>query len=100
MNFLNPNELNYYFGKLLPSEAETVLTKRGKADGLFLLRDKRNSVGSYVLSICFENSIKHYAIIRQDNQNVKIEGGKEYKGPIELINDFIKNENSENLCCI
>ena len=96
MQFLNPNEVKYYFGRLLPSEAEIILTRAGKADGLFLLRDKRNSIGSYALSVCFEMSIKHFAIIRQDDERVKIEGGNSFYGPIEVINNFINNADNHS----
>jgi hypothetical protein len=97
MQFQNPNEVDYYFGRLLRSEAEIILTRAGKTDGLFLLREKTNSIGSYALSICFENSIKHYAIVKQDDKTFKIEddkiSGKPYISPIELI------EKENNLCC-
>ena len=96
MQYLNPNKEPYYFGRLLPLEAEKILIKAGKTDGLFLLRDKWNTIGSYALSICFKDKITHYAIERQVNQTVKIAGSNEFIGPVELINFFV-NDTTQNV---
>ena len=98
MQYLDPRKENYFYGRLLRSEAETILTRAGKINGLFLLREKINSIGSYVLSICFEDNIEHYEIQRLENQNLKIEKGSEFIGPIELINFFASNNKNLGLC--
>lgn len=83
----NPVYFPYFYGRLLREEAEKILMNRGCQDGLFLLRELIQEVGSYALSICFQREVHHYRIDRQDDDegSVKIDKGRSFLGPVELI---------------
>lgn len=85
MTYTSPNHVSYFYGRLLRDESNTILLKRGCKNGLFLLRERLEETGSYTLSICFENEIHHYKIDRQDDGTVKIDKGRKFIGPIELV---------------
>ena len=98
MQIISPNVTEYYFGRILRTEAESILNNSGLKNGLFLLRDSMIQIGSFALSLCFENSIYHYKIDRLANENVKIDKGKEFIGPIEMINFFKTTNDNTGLC--
>ena len=85
-SYENPINALYFYGRLLREEAEKILKNRGAKNGLFLLRESVQEAGSYALSICYNNEVRHYKIDRQDQDgSVKIEKGRKFNGPIELI---------------
>lgn len=83
----NPAYVSYFYGRLLREESEKILNHRGCHDGLFLLRELVQEIGSYALSICYQKDVHHYRIDRQedDESTVKIDQGRNFIGPIELI---------------
>lgn len=85
MSYTSPNHVPYFYGRLLRDESNLILQKRGCKNGLFLMRERLEETGSYTLSICFENEIHHYKIDRQDDGTVKIDKGRKFVGPIELV---------------
>ena len=88
-NYTPPHCEPYFFGRLLRDESEKILNSRGCADGLFLLRERLQEIGNYVLSICYRNVIKHYKINRQIDSTVRIDKdanmSEKFIGPIELV---------------
>lgn len=81
----NPAYVTYFYGRLLREESEKILKSRGCRNGLFLLRELVQEVGSYALSVCFNNDVHHYKIDRQEDGTVKIAKGRTFIGPIELV---------------
>ena len=81
----NPTYVTYFYGRLLREESEKILKSRGCRNGLFLLRELVQEVGSYALSVCFNNDVHHYKIDRQEDGTVKIAKGRTFIGPIELV---------------
>lgn len=81
----NPTYVAYFYGRLLREESEKILKNRGCRNGLFLLRELVQEVGSYALSICYQNEVHHYKIDRQEDGTVKIAKGRKFIGPIELV---------------
>lgn len=84
-NYTPPTLVPYYFGRLLREESNRVLEKQGAAEGLFLLRELVIECGSYALSICSGGVCHHYKIERCDDGFVKIEKGRKFIGPVELV---------------
>jgi hypothetical protein len=84
-NYIPPTYVSYFYGRLLREESTRILENRGCKNGLFLLRELVAEVGSYALSICNEKVVHHYRIERQPDGSVKIDKGKPFIGPIELI---------------
>lgn len=81
----SPAYVSYFYGRLLRDEAEKILRNRGCKNGLFLLRELVQEAGSYAMSICYKGEIHHYKIVRQEDGLVKIDKGRKFIGPIELI---------------
>ncbi|KXJ04914.1 Tyrosine-protein kinase SYK, partial [Exaiptasia diaphana] len=75
----------WFHGSISRQEAEELLLKAGKTDGLFLVRESVTQVGSFALSMCFNNRIIHYHAQRQPDGFVAIEDGPKFPGPVELV---------------
>ncbi|CAL8092533.1 unnamed protein product [Calicophoron daubneyi] len=78
-----PNSVGFFHGKITREQAEEVLVAHGATEGLFLLRE---SVGrNFVISICHLNRVHHYNVERQLDGWYKIQTGRRFLGPVELI---------------
>jgi SH2 domain len=44
--------VNYFYGRISRDEAESILSREGCKEGLFLLRENVSCAGNYALSIC------------------------------------------------
>jgi hypothetical protein len=84
-DYIAPLYCSFYYGRLLREESNKILEKRGRKNGLFLLRELVAEAGSYALSLCHEGIIHHYRIDRQTDGTVKIDKGRKFIGPVELI---------------
>lgn len=84
-SYTSPTLVPYFYGRLLREESNRVLEKQGAREGLFLLRELVIECGSYALSICSGGSCHHYKIERCDDGYVKIEKGRKFIGPVELV---------------
>ncbi|XP_020610474.1 tyrosine-protein kinase SYK-like isoform X1 [Orbicella faveolata] len=76
---------HWFHGRISRIEAEELLARNGKSNGLFLLRESTASAGSYALSMCHNGKIIHYHIQRHADGMVAIEDGKKFPGPVELV---------------
>ena len=61
------------------------VTQGGMTSGLYLLRQSRNNLGGYALSVAFKQAFYHYTIERQPNDKFAIVGGKSFRDPIGVI---------------
>jgi len=84
-NYTSPTLVPYFYGRLLREESSKVLEKQGAREGLFLLRELVIECGSYALSICSGGVCHHYKIERCEDGYVKIEKGRKFIGPVELV---------------
>ena len=84
-NYISPTSVSYYYGRLLREEANKILENHKLKNGMFLLRELVAECGSYALSICFDRNVHHYKIDRQNDGTVKIDKGRNFLGPVELI---------------
>ena len=48
---------HWFHGRISRQDAEELLVRAGKRDGLYLLRESTASAGSYALSMCHNNKI-------------------------------------------
>ncbi|KGL74123.1 Tyrosine-protein kinase SYK [Tinamus guttatus] len=68
-NPANPaNHLPYFFGNITREEAEEYLMQGGVSDGLFLLRQSRNYLGGFALSLAHGRKVHHYTIEREHSE--------------------------------
>ncbi|KFO91123.1 Tyrosine-protein kinase SYK [Buceros rhinoceros silvestris] len=85
-NMTNPaNHLPYFFGNITREEAEEYLMQGGVTDGLYLLRQSRNYLGGFALSLAHGRKVHHYTIERELSGSYAIAGGKETDGLICLL---------------
>jgi hypothetical protein len=85
MTFIPPSAVSYFYGRLLRDECIRILNRKGCENGMFLLRERLEDIGSYTLSICSDGEVYHYKLDRQDDSTVQIDGGRKFNGPVELI---------------
>ncbi|NWS28857.1 KSYK kinase, partial [Polioptila caerulea] len=82
----NPaNHLPYFFGNITREDAEEYLMQGGASDGLYLLRQSRNYLGGFALSLAHGRKVHHYTIERELSGSYAIAGGKSHASPAELI---------------
>ncbi|XP_059690051.1 tyrosine-protein kinase SYK isoform X3 [Gavia stellata] len=95
----NPaNHLPYFFGNITREEAEEYLMQGGVSDGLYLLRQSRNYLGGFALSLAHGRKVHHYTIERELSGSYAIAGGKSHASPAELIN--YHSEEADGLICL
>ncbi|KFO14569.1 Tyrosine-protein kinase SYK [Balearica regulorum gibbericeps] len=93
----NPaNHLPYFFGNITREEAEEYLMQGGVSDGLYLLRQSRNYLGGFALSLAHGRKVHHYSIEKELSGSYAIAGGKSHAA--ELIN--YHSEEADGLICL
>ncbi|XP_072172858.1 tyrosine-protein kinase SYK-like [Diadema setosum] len=88
----DPLSRRFYHGRITREEAEARLRSAGCTQGMFLLRESLGREGNYALSLCYEDDVYHYSIERQYDGTVAIKDGKNFAGPIELVENHMHNE--------
>ncbi|NWV66819.1 KSYK kinase, partial [Malurus elegans] len=95
----NPaNHLPYFFGNITREDAEEYLMQGGASDGLYLLRQSRNYLGGFALSLAHGRKVHHYTIERELSGSYAIAGGKSHASPAELIK--YHSEEADGLICL
>ncbi|XP_043402689.1 tyrosine-protein kinase SYK isoform X2 [Chelonia mydas] len=92
------NHLPYFFGNITREEAEDYLMQGGLSDGLYLLRQSRNFLGGFALSLAHGRKVHHYTIERELSGFYAIAGGKSHMSPAELIN--YHSDEADGLVCL
>ncbi|XP_032069203.1 tyrosine-protein kinase SYK isoform X1 [Thamnophis elegans] len=92
------SHLSYFFGNITREEAEDYLLQGGLNNGLYLLRQSRNYLGGFALSLANNGKVYHYTIEREINGTYAITGGKSHRSPVELI-DYHSDE-IDGLVCL
>uniref|UniRef100_A0A3Q0RZ82 Tyrosine-protein kinase n=1 Tax=Amphilophus citrinellus TaxID=61819 RepID=A0A3Q0RZ82_AMPCI len=94
----NVNSLPFFYGNITREEAEDYLRQTGLSNGLYLLRQSRNYLGGFALSVSHTGRCYHYTIERQPNDTYAIAGGKSYRSPVDVI-DYHSQE-TDGLVCL
>ncbi|CAN9504718.1 unnamed protein product [Ophioblennius macclurei] len=92
------NTLPFFYGNITREEAESYLKKAGMESGVYLLRQSRNYLGGFALSVSNLGRCYHYTIERQPNEMYAIAGGKSHRNPVDVI-DFHSQE-TDGLVCL
>uniref|UniRef100_F6VLR6 Tyrosine-protein kinase n=1 Tax=Monodelphis domestica TaxID=13616 RepID=F6VLR6_MONDO len=92
------NHLPFFFGNITREEAEDYLVQGGMGDGLYLLRQSRNYLGGFALSVAFGRKAHHYTIERELNGTYAITGGRTHVSPAELC--IYHSQESDGLVCL
>ncbi|XP_061443933.1 tyrosine-protein kinase SYK-like [Rhineura floridana] len=90
--------LSYFFGNITREEAEDYLMQGGLSDGLYLLRQSRNYLGVFALSLVHDSKVYHYIIEREKSGTYAITGGKSHQSPVELIH--YHSDEVDGLVCL
>ncbi|XP_076140501.1 tyrosine-protein kinase SYK isoform X1 [Alosa pseudoharengus] len=92
------NKLPYFYGNITREDAEDYLKQGGMGDGLYLLRQSRNYLGGFALSVAYGRQVYHYTIERELNDTYAIAGGKSHRNPVDVI-DYHAQE-ADGLICV
>uniref|UniRef100_A0A8C6RSB0 Tyrosine-protein kinase SYK n=1 Tax=Nannospalax galili TaxID=1026970 RepID=A0A8C6RSB0_NANGA len=92
------NHLPYFFGNITREEAEDYLVQGGMTDGLYLLRQSRNYLGGFALSVAHNRKAHHYTIERELNGTYAISGGRTHASPADLCQ--YHSQESDGLVCL
>uniref|UniRef100_A0A3Q3X1U7 Tyrosine-protein kinase n=1 Tax=Mola mola TaxID=94237 RepID=A0A3Q3X1U7_MOLML len=92
------NTLPFFYGSITREEAEEYLQHAGMGNGMYLLRQSRNYLGGFALSVSYSNRCYHYTIEREPNETYAIAGGKSHRSPVEVI-DYHSQE-MDGLVCL
>nr|XP_044987061.1 tyrosine-protein kinase SYK [Jaculus jaculus]XP_044987062.1 tyrosine-protein kinase SYK [Jaculus jaculus]XP_044987063.1 tyrosine-protein kinase SYK [Jaculus jaculus]XP_044987064.1 tyrosine-protein kinase SYK [Jaculus jaculus] len=92
------NHLSYFFGNITREEAEDYLVQGGMTDGLYLLRQSRNYLGGFALSVAFSRKAHHYTIERELNGTYAISGGRTHSSPADLCH--YHSQEPDGLVCL
>ncbi|XP_048195957.1 tyrosine-protein kinase SYK isoform X1 [Perognathus longimembris pacificus] len=92
------NHLPFFFGNITREEAEDYLVQGGMTDGLYLLRQSRNYLGGFALSVAYGRKAHHYTIERELNGTYAISGGRTHSSPADLCH--YHSQESDGLICL
>uniref|UniRef100_A0A3B3D668 Spleen tyrosine kinase n=1 Tax=Oryzias melastigma TaxID=30732 RepID=A0A3B3D668_ORYME len=92
------NTLPFFYGNITREEAEDYLRQGGMSNGLYLLRQSRNYLGGFALSVANAKHCYHYTIEKKPNEMYAIAGGKSYRSPVDVIDHH--SQESDGLVCL
>ena len=92
------NTLPFFYGNITREEAEIYLQQGGRVNGLYLLRQSRNYLGGFALSVFHSGRCYHYTIEREPGETYAIAGGKSHRSPLDVI-DYHSQE-MDGLVCL
>ncbi len=92
------NALPFFYGNITREEAEDYLRQTGMSNGMYLLRQSRNYLGGFALSVSHTGRCYHYTIEREPNETYAIAGGKSHRNPVDVI-DYHSQE-MDGLVCL
>ncbi|XP_034752860.1 tyrosine-protein kinase SYK [Etheostoma cragini] len=92
------NALPFFYGNITREEAEDYLRKAGTTNGLYLLRQSRNYLGGFALSVLHSGRCYHYTIEREPNDTYAIVGGKSHRSPVDVIDYHVQE--MDGLVCL
>ncbi|XP_017345199.1 tyrosine-protein kinase SYK isoform X1 [Ictalurus punctatus] len=90
--------LSFFYGNITREEAEDYLRQAGMSNGLYLLRQSRNYLCGFALSVAYNHQCYHYTIERELNETYAIAGGKSHRSPVGLV-EYHAQE-SDGLVCL
>ncbi|KAK5878495.1 hypothetical protein CesoFtcFv8_023895 [Champsocephalus esox] len=92
------NALPFFYGNITREDAEEYLQQTSTSNGSYLLRQSRNYLGGFALSVLHSSRCYHYTIERDPNETFAIAGGKNHRSPEEVI-DYHSQE-MDGLVCL
>ncbi|XP_023253608.1 tyrosine-protein kinase SYK isoform X1 [Seriola lalandi dorsalis] len=92
------NTLPFFYGNITREEAEGYLKQAGTGNGMYLLRQSRNYLGGFALSVLHSGRCYHYTIEREPSETYAIAGGKSHRSPVDVI-DYHSQE-TDGLVCL
>ncbi|XP_054468417.1 tyrosine-protein kinase SYK [Anoplopoma fimbria] len=93
------NTLPFFYGNITREEAEDYLQHVGMGNGIYLLRQSRNYLGGFALSVLHSGRCYHYTIEREPNETFAIAGGKSHRTPVDVI-DYHSQEKDGLVCLL
>ena len=75
----------WFFGAVTRAEAETILKRRPRADGVFLIRESESIRGHFSMSVVYKGTVEHLKIRRQPDGFYEMWSWARYTSLNELV---------------
>jgi hypothetical protein len=87
----------WFHGVISRDEGESRLKKSGCANGLFLVREREKTKGTYAIGLCHEGSVYHYLLNADSAGKLSIPSGPKFLNLMECVEYYLNR--SDGLVC-
>ncbi|XP_046850219.1 tyrosine-protein kinase ZAP-70-like [Xenia sp. Carnegie-2017] len=88
---------SWFHGVISRQEAETRLKKCGGTDGLFLVRERERTLGTFAIGLCFQHVVYHYLLNADSHGKLSIPSGPQFLNLMECVEYYLNR--SDGLVC-
>lgn len=88
----------WFHGIIPREEADRRLDTNGCEDGLYLIRERGQPKGTYVLGLCNSNKIYHYLFEENAHGQLSIKAGRPFDNLMAVVNFY--SQKKEGLMCV
>ena len=87
----------WFHGVISRNEAETRLKKCGQKNGLFLIRERGKTKGTFAIGLCHDGSVYHYLLNADNAGKLSIPSGPKFLNLMECVEYYLNR--SDGLVC-
>ena len=87
----------WFHGVISRDEAEKRLRKCGSTNGLFLVREREKTKGTFAIGLCHDGSIYHYLLNADNTDKLSIPSGPRFLNLMECVEYYLNR--SDGLVC-
>lgn len=88
---------DWFHGNISRDEAESRLKKCGCKTGLFLVRERERSPGTYAIGLCNSGGVYHYLLDLDASGKLSIQSGPKFSNLMECVEYYLNR--SDGLVC-
>ena len=87
----------WFHGVISRDEGESRLRKAGCTNGLFLVREREKTKGTFAIGLCHDGSVYHYLLNADSAGNLSIPSGPKFLNLMECVEYYLNR--SDGLVC-
>ena len=87
----------WFHGVISRDDGESRLRKAGCTDGLFLVREREKTKGTFAIGLCHDGSVYHYLLNADSAGNLSIPSGPKFLNLMECVEYYLNR--SDGLVC-
>ena len=87
----------WFHGVISRDEGESRLKKAGCTNGLFLVREREKTKGTFAIGLCHDGSVYHYLLNADSAGNLSIPSGPKFLNLMECVEYYLNR--SDGLVC-